>query len=131
MVQRVSSPISVVLPAHGVLFIESSHASDFRMVPRRDPYHKVLYVLGGEVAYREIESENTFRVRAGSVVVVLRGKGAETTEPTLAEMINYIAQLGGHINRKNDGPPGPQTIWRGMQRMQAFATLWQAWHNGP
>ena len=66
-----------------------------------------------------------------SVVVVLRGKVAESTEPTLAEMINYIAQLGGHLNRKNDGPPGPQTIWRGMQRMRDFATMWQAWHNRP
>jgi hypothetical protein len=60
------------------------------------------------------------------VVVVVRGKGAETTEPTLGAMINYIGQLGGHLNRKSDGPPGPQTIWRGMQRMLDFAILWQA-----
>jgi hypothetical protein len=62
------------------------------------------------------------------VVIVLRGKGAETLEPTLAEMINYIGRLGGHLNRKSDGPPGPQTIWRGMQRMHEFAILWQALH---
>jgi hypothetical protein len=65
------------------------------------------------------------------VVVVVRGKGAETTEPTLAEMIKYIGQLGGYLNRKSDGPPGPQTIWRGMQRMHDFAILWQAWYKGP
>ncbi len=65
------------------------------------------------------------------VVVVLRGKGAETTEPTLAEMIHYLGQLGGHLNRKSDGPPGPQTIWRGMRRMHDFAILWQAWDKGP
>jgi hypothetical protein len=66
-----------------------------------------------------------------AVVVVVRGKGAETAEPTLAEMIGYIGQLGGHLNRKNDGPPGPQTIWRGMRRMRDFAILWQAWCIGP
>jgi hypothetical protein len=62
------------------------------------------------------------------VVVVVRGKGAETTEPTLGEIIRYIGQLGGHLNRKSDGSPGPQTIWRGMQRMHDFAILWQALH---
>jgi len=65
------------------------------------------------------------------VVVVLRGKGAETTEPTLAEMIHYLGQLGGHLNRKSDGPPGPQTIWRGMRRMHDFTILWQAWDKEP
>lgn len=60
------------------------------------------------------------------VVVVLHGKGAETNEPTLGQMIKYVGQLGGHLNRKGDGSPGPQTIWRGMQRMHDFAILWKA-----
>ena len=60
------------------------------------------------------------------VVVVLRGKGAEKSEPTLGQMIQYIGQLGGHLNRKSDHDPGPQTIWRGMHRMHDFAVLWRA-----
>lgn len=66
-----------------------------------------------------------------SVVVVVRGKGSENAEPTLAEMIQFLGQLGGHLNRKCDGPPGPGAIWRGMQRMHDFATFWQAWGKGP
>ncbi len=65
-----------------------------------------------------------------AVVVVVRGKAAENTEPTLGDMIKYLGQLGGHLNRKSDGFPGPKTIWRGMQRMHDFAIMWQAW-NGP
>ena len=61
------------------------------------------------------------------VVVVLRGKGAEKTEPTLGQMVQFIGQLGGHLGRKSDGPPGPKAIWRGMECMHAYATLWQAW----
>jgi transposase Tn5 family protein len=61
------------------------------------------------------------------VVVVLHGKGAEKTEPTLGQMIEDIGQLGGHLNRQSDGSPGPQTVWRGMQRMYDFSALWQAW----
>jgi hypothetical protein len=61
------------------------------------------------------------------VVVVLRGKGAEKKEPTLCEMIRLIGQLGGHLGRKSDGHPGPQAMWRGMERMHDFALLWRAW----
>lgn len=61
------------------------------------------------------------------VMVVVLGKGAEATEPSLGKMIEYIGQLGGHLNRKCDGSPGPQTIWRGVQRMQEFSILWRAW----
>ena len=31
-----------------------------------------------------------------------------------------MARLGGHQNRKNDGPPGWQTIWEGWKELQAM-----------
>lgn len=37
--------------------------------------------------------------------------------PTLAEAIKQIAKLGGYMDRKNDGPPGPQPMWIGMHRL--------------
>lgn len=40
------------------------------MAPRRDPYHKLVYVLAGEVAYREIGRDRELNVRAGSVIAV-------------------------------------------------------------
>ena len=61
-----------------------------------------------------------------AVAVVLRGKGAENIEPTLGEMIRDIGRIGGHLNRKSDGAPGTQTIWRGMVRMHDFSIMWQA-----
>jgi AraC-like DNA-binding protein len=50
---KVSRPVSVTLPTSGVYFAESVHAQDFKMPPRSDPYHKLLYVLRGGVRYRE------------------------------------------------------------------------------
>ena len=41
-------------------------------------------------------------------------------------MIRMIASLGGFLNRKNDGYPGPQTIWLGMQRNIDFAIAMEA-----
>jgi hypothetical protein len=40
-----------------------------------------------------------------------------TPPPTLQEAIVMVATLGGFLNRKSDGPPGTETIWRGLQRL--------------
>ncbi len=60
------------------------------------------------------------------VMRILKGPGAEKTEPTLGEFIILVAQLGGHLNRKSDGPAGPQTIWRGLSRVRDWAICWRA-----
>ncbi len=45
--------------------------------------------------------------------------------PRLEEMVRLVAQLGGYVNRRRHDPPGPQTIWIGMQRMHDFALAWK------
>lgn len=56
-----------------------------------------------------------------AVYIVSRQAPPPETPPTINEMIRMIAGLGGFINRKGDGMPGPQTIWIGLQRSQDFA----------
>lgn len=41
--------------------------------------------------------------------------------PTVREVALAVGRLGGHLNRKSDGLPGWQTLWRGMHRLQAMA----------
>jgi hypothetical protein len=48
--------------------------------------------------------------------------------PPLDEMIRIVAGLGGFLNRKNDGFPGPKTIWIGLQRCRDFVLAIEA-HN--
>jgi hypothetical protein len=62
------------------------------------------------------------------VVVIFRGQAGPQEEPSLAQMIQWIGQLGGHLGRKGDGPPGPQSIWKGMLRVLDFGLLWEALH---
>jgi len=50
--------------------------------------------------------------------------------PRLMEMTKIVAQLGGYVNRKNSGPPGPQTMWIGLQRMHDIASCWNAFGPG-
>ena len=38
--------------------------------------------------------------------------------PTMVEAVRLVGKLGGHLGRKRDGPPGTQTLWRGLQRLE-------------
>jgi Transposase DNA-binding/Transposase Tn5 dimerisation domain len=62
------------------------------------------------------------------VVVIFRGSAHESEEPSLAQMNEWVGRLGGHLGRKSDGPPGPQTIWKGLARVRDFGQLWIALH---
>jgi Transposase DNA-binding/Transposase Tn5 dimerisation domain len=61
-----------------------------------------------------------------SAYVIVTGEEAPAKPPLLGDMIKRIAELGGYLNRKHDGPPGPQTMWIGLQRMRDFAIAWTA-----
>jgi len=37
--------------------------------------------------------------------------------PSIAQAVTWIAKLGGYLGRKNDGPPGTLTLWRGWKRL--------------
>ena len=69
---RVFAPIPISLPDYGVLFAESAHAAGFRMAERRDPYHKLIYLLDGKVAYWEGRRANSSVVETGAVLIVPR-----------------------------------------------------------
>ncbi len=44
--------------------------------------------------------------------------------PTVGQVVIWIAQLGGFLNRKGDGHPGVTVIWRGWQRLQDSLSMW-------
>jgi hypothetical protein len=60
-----------------------------------------------------------------SVWKVVRREDPPAKPPPLGVFVRLVAQLGGYVNRKRDDPPGPQTVWIGLQRMHDFATCWQ------
>lgn len=65
-----------------------------------------------------------------SVWKVLRGEDPPEVPPKLGEMVRLVAQLGGYVNRKRAAPPGPQTLWIGLQRTHDFATCWRLFGPG-
>jgi hypothetical protein len=58
-------------------------------------------------------------------IVVCRSTPPKTP-PTLDKMVRMVASLGGFLNRKGDGYPGPQTIWIGIQRNRDFVIAMEA-----
>ena len=52
---------------------------------------------------------------------VIIKKKKPSQPPTIGEAIKLIAQVGGYLARKSDGPPGLKNLWRGLSRLHQFA----------
>lgn len=92
---------------------------------------RTLYVcrLGRELP--DISCEAVFEpAEWQSVYQVVHRNAPPAITPTLAEMVKIVAQLGGYVNRKRDDPPGPQTIWLGLQRVHDITLCWMTFGPG-
>lgn len=69
-----------------------------------------------EAVFEPDEWKSAYRVALGRT---------PRTPPRLPEMVRVVAQLGGYVNRKRKDPPGPQTVWLGLQRLHDIALCWK------
>jgi len=87
---------------------------------------RTLYVCRLGRSCPEVSCEAVFEpAEWKSVWKVVRREDPPAQPPSLGVFVRMVAQLGGYINRKRTDPPGPQTVWIGLQRMHDFATCWQ------
>jgi hypothetical protein len=64
------------------------------------------------------------RVADAATVRVVARLVHQPAADTVARLAAQVARLGGYQDRRGDGPPGWQTLWRGWQRVEtALATL--------
>ena len=87
---------------------------------------RVLYAMRLGRECPELPCEAVFSPEEWRAVYQIAKRKPATSMPSLGEMIVMVAELGGYLNRKHDGPPGPQTLWIGMQRARDFAIAWTA-----
>ena len=80
----------------------------------------------------DIDCETVFEpAEWKSVWMAIHRKAPPRKSPNLVDMLRLIGQLGGYVNRPNrTDPPGPQTIWLGMQRMRDLAWAWDTFAPG-
>ena len=65
-----------------------------------------------------------------SVWMIMHRSNPPRQPPKLMEMTKLVAALGGYIDRRSSGPPGPQTIWLGLQRLHDIATCYLTFGPG-
>jgi hypothetical protein len=67
--------------------------------------------------------------------VLLRDAEVHDRRPTgslrLVDAVVLIAKLGGYLGRKNDGPPGWLTLWRGYRRLCALVDGYKLAQTSP
>jgi hypothetical protein len=61
-----------------------------------------------------------------AVYLVTQRQAPPEQPPSLDTMVRMVASLGGFLNRKCDGFPGPKTLWIGLQRAADFALALEA-----
>jgi len=51
--------------------------------------------------------------------------------PSMEKASRMVGAIGGHLGRKGDGPPGAQTLWRGLQRLDTATEMYRIFTTGP
>jgi hypothetical protein len=87
---------------------------------------RTLYVCRLGRACPDVSCEAVFEpAEWKSVYRVVKQEPPPEKPPTLSAMVRMVAQLGGYVDRPRKDPPGPQTVWLGLQRTHDFALCWQ------
>jgi Transposase DNA-binding/Transposase Tn5 dimerisation domain len=87
---------------------------------------RTLYVCRLGRRCPEISCEVIFEPSEWKAVYrIVQNRTPPGEPPSLGEMVRMVAQLGGYVNRRRSDPPGPQTVWLGLQRVHDFARCWE------
>jgi hypothetical protein len=86
---------------------------------------RTLYVCRLARSCPDIDCEVIFEpAEWKSVWKVVKRVDPPSQPPTLGVFVPLLARLGGYVEKKNS-PPGPQTVWIGLQRACDFALCWK------
>ena len=68
----------------------------------------------------ELPADLLFEPDEWRAAFILNKKPVPKQVPKLNTVVRLIAQRGGFLARKQDGEPGPKTIWLGLQDIAVF-----------
>lgn len=92
---------------------------------------RVEYLKGATRSDPESSCEKYFaRGEWMAIMMFLTHRPVDATKPpTMKAFMASIAELGGYINKKSQGPPGSKTIWRGMARFETIVEAYAAFRK--
>lgn len=75
----------------------------------------------------EISCEAVLKRRQWEALYMLKFKTSKLPKqtPTLQEATRWLAQMGGYLGRKSDGPPGLKTVWLGYESLLQAVALYE------
>ena len=76
-------------------------------------------------ALRELTARQVVPIAYVKVLSAWRHRMVNT-EMNCYDFCLALARLGGHLNRKSDGFPGWQTLWRGWEELQTMTAAVEA-----
>jgi transposase-like protein/transposase Tn5 family protein len=92
---------------------------------------RTLYVCRLGRALPDVSCEAVFDPSEWqSVYRVVTGKPPPAVPPRLRDMVRMVAVLGGYVSRGKGSEPGPDVIWKGLQRMRDYADAWELFGPG-
>ena len=93
---------------------------------------RTLYVGRLGRSCPDLDCEAVFEPSEGKSVWMASHRTSPPKKPLRrADMVRLIAPLGGYVNRPNrEDPPGAQTVWLGLQRLQDLAWGWDTFGPG-
>ena len=74
-----------------------------------------------------ISCEIVFKRKEWEALYMLKFKTNKLPKqpPTLQEATRWLAQMGGYLGRKSDGPPGLKTVWLGYESLLQAVALYE------
>jgi hypothetical protein len=73
-----------------------------------------------DLSRREAERPAHQTIEADLLAVVAAQTGQSPARMTTGARCQAVAQLGGYLARRGDGPPGWKTLWKGWLRIQTL-----------
>jgi len=87
---------------------------------------RILYLRDFRRAQPDLCCSLFFTSAEWQAACVIQGRSTDTGPPTLAQMVSMIGKMGGHMGRKKDPSPGPECLWRGMEKLRCYVEMGQA-----
>ena len=92
---------------------------------------RVEYLKGAARHDGDASCEKYFKAEEWQPAYMVYTKGGilPSEPPSMTAFMLMIAELGGWQRKKNQGPPGSETIWKGIRKMEIYADAVQAYEK--
>ena len=87
---------------------------------------RILYLRDFRRAQPDLCCSVFFTSAEWRAACLIQRRASDQDPPTLAQMVEMVGKMGGHMGRKSDPSPGPECLWRGMEKLRCYVEMGQA-----